>query len=681
MKITSFLACFFLLFFLPLHSQTYDGSGGSIADDGTTTDFILDVQGLDPDMMDAQHGLVRVCINITHTWIADLDIRLISPSGVNIMLTSGLGWDTDAYLNTCFDMDAGQHISDGGPPFEGTYKPFTNLGNANNQTSGNGLWTLRFLDTYAYADGGELLSWNLTFGPEPHTPFIHPGTKLPIIEINTENYTIPNEPKIPGLVRVVFDSSGNLNQFGGPVIFESRVGIEVRGASSQGFPKKSYALETQDEFGEDLEAKLLGLDKEEDWILYAPYTDKTFLRDALTYQLGRDLGGYAPRTVACELFVNGDYQGVYWLEEKIKRDKNRVDINKLNPADTLGDPLTGGYIIKVDRDDGEGTFFVSNYEGSYPNEEIRIVYEDPEGPDMHPKQKEYISGLMHNFENALYGDQFMDPQLGYRRYIDVPDLVDYFIISELGHNVDAYRLSTFIYKNRNSEDSLLHLGPLWDFNLAYGNVDYCQCQYVEGWAYVNSTNCGNTPLWWGRFLEDPFFRNEVRCRFDELRQDQLSNGTLDAKIDSMALPFMDPAETNYERWPILGRYVWPNFYIGNSYQDELNYLKYWIIQRLEWMEDNLPGKCTTSEVPVADESRFILSPNPADRSVTINAIGKPLHGKISVIDAKGMEFPLAQMQDEAVDLDVSSLAPGLYLVIYAEEKGKRYFGKLVISRG
>ena len=120
-----------------------------------------------------------------------------------------------------------------------------------------------------------------------------------------------------------------------------------------GIPKKQYALETQDDLGNNLNVPLLGMPAENDWILYAPYSDKSLIRNVLAYKLSWDVGRYASRTRLCELVLNGDYRGLYVLMEKIKRDKNRVDISTLNPDEITGDDLTGGYIIKIDKSAGE----------------------------------------------------------------------------------------------------------------------------------------------------------------------------------------------------------------------------------------------------------------------------------------------------------------------------------------
>ena len=144
---------------------------------------------------------------------------------------------------------------------------------------------------------------------------------------------------------------------------------------------------------------------ENDWILYAPYSDKSLMRNFLTYNLGRKMGNYSPRTVFCELIINDDYKGIYILTEKIKRDNDRIDIARLDLDDLSGDSLTGGYILKIDRTSPGGSYFTSNF----PNIgggtlDIQYCYPDPS--IMLPEQLEYIESYIDSFEYALSGPRF-----------------------------------------------------------------------------------------------------------------------------------------------------------------------------------------------------------------------------------------------------------------------------------
>ena len=134
--------------------------------------------------------------------------------------------------------------------------------------------------------------------------------------------------------------------------YDGRIAIEFRGSTSQGFPKKPYGLETQDSAGENIQ--FLGMPTENDWVLHNPYSDKSLMRNVLAFDMARAMGRYSPRTKFCEVFLNGQYQGVYVLMEKIKRDSNRVNIAELDATMNGGDALTGGYIVKIDKFNGSG---------------------------------------------------------------------------------------------------------------------------------------------------------------------------------------------------------------------------------------------------------------------------------------------------------------------------------------
>jgi len=169
---------------------------------------------------------------------------------------------------------------------------------------------------------------------------------LPNIQINTYSAEIVDEPKIKGYLEIYQ---------GDDKIEEHNIGIEIRGSSSQFFDKKSYGFETWDEEGEDLNVSLAGYPEEEDWILYGPYSDKSLIRNVLIYNLSNQIGRYATKTKLYNLTINNEFLGVYVLMEKIKRDKNRVDISKNKSED-----ISGGYIIKIDKPTGDGDSFNSD---------------------------------------------------------------------------------------------------------------------------------------------------------------------------------------------------------------------------------------------------------------------------------------------------------------------------------
>ncbi len=181
-------------------------------------------------------------------------------------------------------------------------------------------------------------------------------SNLPIIIINTNGNEILDDVKTSADLKIIYNGLGIENDINDvPTEYNGKIGIEYRGSTSLSFPKFPYGFETRDETGEDKSVSLLGMPKESDWTLNASYNDKTLMRDGLAYILAGDIMAYAPRVRYTEVIINDEYQGIYLLVEKIKRDKNRVDIEKLEPTDNDGDALTGGYIIKLDKETGSNS--------------------------------------------------------------------------------------------------------------------------------------------------------------------------------------------------------------------------------------------------------------------------------------------------------------------------------------
>lgn len=470
------------------------------------------------------------------------------------------------------------------------------------------------------------------------------SSNLPIISINTLGQMIPDDPRIVVQMGIIDNGTGMINHVTDPFNnYNGLVNIEVRGSSSQNFPKLSYSFETQDTSNAELDVSLLGLPAESDWVLYAPYNDKSLMRDALAYKMARDMARYATRTVYAELLLNGDYQGIYVLEEKIKRDANRVDIAKLTPADTTGDDLTGGYIIKIDKATAGGGYWTSAYPpytGAWQTIEFRYHYPDSE--DMMPQQKAYIQNFMYEMETALKDTNFTDPDSGYRHYLDPASFIDYFIVNEVTLNVDAYRLSTYFYKDKDSNGGLLKMGPIWDYNISMGNANYCQGILTFLWSYQFNSYCGSddwqVPFWWERLLQDSLFANELKCRWLSLRQSTLNTSYLLNYIDSVAMALDESKERNFQRWPILGVYVWPNYYYFNTYQEEVDWLKTWLTDRLNWLDQNMPGNCNTvsSETTIPDSENMNVYPNPLSDGAVISFTQiKTEHVSITITDITG----------------------------------------------
>lgn len=611
------------------HAQTFTGGSGPIQD-LTSIDIPLTVTGLNPANIDTiGFGLETVCIDLVHTYNSDLEIWLVSPDGTASPLISRQGGGDDNFTNTCLNQNAALTIAQGTAPFTGTFKAPGQMGLVNNLQDGNGTWFLRVTDV-AGADTGFVFSWSITFGNQPATYFSVSATDLPLVILNTNGQTIPNDPKIMARMGIIDNGPGNLNHPTDPFnAYDGWIGIELRGNSSQSFAQKQYRFETRDSFGSNLDASLLGLPVEHDWILYAPYSDKACMRNHLAYELSRDMGQYAVRGRYCEVILDGSYQGIYEITESIKRDSNRVDIAKITSNDLSGDQLTGGYIVKIDWIGGD--YWQSNYppDQTAPyNNVVNFQCIEPKNASIQPAQQNYIQLYVDSFETALFGPSFADTASGWRQFADEPSFIDYFILNELAKNVDAYWLSTYFSKDRDSKGGKLKMGPSWDFNGGWRGADYCNAPDVADWHYNEPDYCDvDMPYWWKRLLQDTTYTNNLQCRWQDLRTTVLDTTHIFREMDSIALLLQAGTDRHFRQWPILGTYVWPNpAPLANTYAEEVATTKLWIIDRLAWIDDNLPGYCYPPVVGVA-----------ATLSAPISVYPNPSQGQFRVVSASAID--------------------------------------------
>ncbi len=507
------------------------------------------------------------------------------------------------------------------------------------------------------------------------------ASSLPLVVINLNGAEIPDEPRIKGKMGIIWNGEGNPNS-GSDAFnnYNGDIAIEKRGSSSQMFPKKSYGFELQDELGEGINDSLLGMPAEEDWILYAPYSDKTLIRNVLTFTLGASLGHYSPRCKFVELFIDNEYQGVYVLMEKIKRDKNRVDVAKLTTDEVADEDIEGGYIIKVDKTTGSGgEGWHSRYYNYYNSGKTYFQYEYPKQENINEVQKEYIQEYVKLFEKALHDNNF-DEEKGFRTLADEQSFIDFFIMNEFAKNIDGYRLSTFMYKDKNG---LLNVGPLWDFNLAYGNGNYYDGESFSGFQYrANLGNDGNQiPFWWDVLLENEGFKGKLRNRWDELRTAELSNERIEFVIDSLVGALEQPQIRNFNKWPVIGHYVWPNAYVGQSYNAEVDWMKNWIGNRLSWLDGEFV------DFPVNSLDYFInknisVFPNPFANEIHLtmsSELGE--NATISIYNMMGIQVLQKEINSTQMVITDARLVslPEAFYIVKVENKGKTLLLKKLIK--
>ena len=398
--------------------------------------------------------------------------------------------------------------------------------------------------------------------------------------------------------------------------FEGRGGMRVRGQTSSGFPKKQYSFETWTSEGDDKDVSIFGFSEESDWVIHAPYSDKSLMRNKIVYETSREIGYPASRTLFCELYFNtnggdvssADYRGIYVFMEKIKRDDNRVNIKELQNCDNGRSEVTGGYIFKKDKGQSVDVTFNTRREGH------SLAFVEPDQPTQ--TQREWLDAHVDRFEDALWGSRFDHPTRGYRTFIDVQSFIDTHIWVEVYKNIDGYRLSSYFYKDRGRK---IVASPVWDYNLALGNADYLQGEFPNGWYYTQLSN--NAYPWYGRLFLDPEFNLHYWDRWFELREGIFDTEAMMARIDNYVSLLSTPARRNFQKWRILGNHLWPNAQSWTppaplpgsdrnlagarnrrAYRDETDWMKGWLTARLAWIDDQ------SDNPPVFSQDGGVISP-------------------------------------------------------------------------
>jgi hypothetical protein len=512
------------------------------------------------------------------------------------------------------------------------------------------------------------------------------SSNLPIMVINTNGQTIQDEPKIIASMGIIDHKDRPENKITDPFNgYNGRIGIEIRGSSSQMFPKKGYGFETRKEDGSNNNVSLMGMPQENDWVLHGPYSDKSLIRNMLCYILAGDIMEYAPRGRYCELVINGIYQGVYVLMEKIKRDKNRVNIAEISPTDNTGDRLTGGYIIKIDKETGSDIGGWTSTFKPIPNQPqiTYFQYDYPKASDITPNQKVYIQQFIRLAEESINAANYDNPAEGYRKFVDDKSLVDYIIMNELSKNVDAYRLSTYLYKDRDSRGGKLKFGPVWDYNLGFGNVNYCTNGNPEGlvitdFNQVCSQDWWVIHFWWKKFMADQQLKSDMKNRWQNLRSNKLSDQRVFFVVDSLTNLLSKAQVRNFQKWPVLNEYVWPNYVVTGSYQGEIQFLKNWLRDRLLWLDQEFGSYITVNTKDDRNEIYAEISPNPVHQTINIHCPSCDAASGVSIRNVTGQVlrqiYPFTDTANFYTMIDVSYLVSGLYFMDIGNTAGtKRAF--------
>lgn len=406
-------------------------------------------------------------------------------------------------------------------------------------------------------------------------------SNLPIVVIETDGgVPIPDEPRVMGTMKIIWHQDGSrnyLSDINNPAYlnYDGRISIEVRGSTSQQFfDKKPYGLTTlQADNVTNNNVSLLGMPKENDWILNSLAFDQTGLRDVLSYELFERLGQYAVRRVYCEVMVNGDYKGLYVFMEKIKVDDDRVNIAKMDDSCNNYPEVSGGYITKADKPNGDPVAWsMEEYGYGWWPYYTDFIHHYPKPENVTLAQNNYIHGVFTNLATVANRHD-TSISTGIPSVIDIPSFVDFMLVAEYSSNVDVYSLSTFFHKDRNGK---LRAGPVWDYNLTYGYDAFGSRSRYDVWQFNNQDN--NGPKFWRDLFNTDLYRCYLARRWFEQTAPgmPLSYEFVCNRMDEIEALITEAIGRDNQRWHNMTQH---DQWMGD--------MKNWIQLRINWLNQNI----------------------------------------------------------------------------------------------
>jgi len=334
----------------------------------------------------------------------------------------------------------------------------------------------------------------------------------------------------------------------------SRMEIRGRGNSTWGHPKKPYQMKLRDK------SAFLGMPENKKWLFLAEYSDKTMIRNTMSFEMGYISNlDWTPESTFAEVYLNNEYNGTYNITQKVEEGEDRVDLGGT------------GYLLEIDqlhRLDPDDVYFYTD--------KFLINIKEPELAN-NSSEFNYAKDLLNEFEEVLFSDQFKDPVSGYQKYIDLDSFIDWYLISEITKNVDSKNFSSIFLNVIPGEK--IKMGPLWDFDLSFGNVDYADSRYTDGfWVKEHD--------WYSRLFEDPAFVERIKTRFAYFRSKQ---DFILAKMEAHAEKLKWAQQENDSKWKTIGVYVWPNPVVLDTYDAEVKHLKSWYVDRMDWLDNAYNG--------------------------------------------------------------------------------------------
>lgn len=452
------------------------------------------------------------------------------------------------------------------------------------------------------------------------------STNLPIVFIHVNGDTIQKNEKITARMKIIDNGNGKWNYAdtvahqNQMIDYDGYISINYRGNTSYTLaPKKSYTIRTLaqplEEGGKKQKVQLLGMGKDNNWALLANYSDRSMMRNLISYELARPFVDFSPTGKYCEVFVDSIYYGLYILMEKVTKGKFRLNLTE--PEDE-GDALTGDYLLDIDRPNEIGVtslYYPLDAEGNEMTAAQKNVYQfsEPDADEITKNQKNFIKNRIWQMERALVGADPGSFTVAENGYIAPQSFIDYTLSNEFANNVDAFRFSVKFYKRRDSVDPLFKLS-IWDMELTYGCAAHEMGYRTDVLVHKNHDHSWiGLPRWVDALADSPDFEELLHNRWLEYRDDVYTEEHVYALIDSLSsqLTMGGAIERNAKAWKMFGKHIWPNYFDAKNYEQEVNYIKQWIRTRFLFMDNwlqlpRIPGDVNCDRrVNVSDVSELV----------------------------------------------------------------------------
>ena len=403
-------------------------------------------------------------------------------------------------------------------------------------------------------------------GNNSHFPQL---TNLPVVTIHTtgtEEIT-SQDVYVHGIVSIINNGT----------IFSDSLEIRGRGHASWSFPKKPYRMKLKNK------VNLLGFPaRERNWVLINNYGDKTLMRNLLAFDLSRRFDmAYTSIGIPVDVILNGEYKGCYQLCDQLEVAAGRIDVEKMGIYDVTLPNLSGGYLLEVDAYAYEEESWFSSARQYTP---VRVRY--PKSDEIVAQQYKYIRDHYNLMEASVFSVNYKDPVNGYRKYLDTESFLRHFLVGEISGNTDTY-WSTYMYKDRN--DDIFYFGPVWDFDLAYENDNrtYPINNHTQ-WVYEYGSSANGFRAVVNRLFSDEAFVLQLKTIYADYRDRGIvTTEALLNVVDNYAVEIKQSQQLNFKRWNILNAIVHQNPRTYGSYEGEVNNVKRYIMERLDWLDKKL----------------------------------------------------------------------------------------------